>query len=58
MQPREPLRSPGRRERGGTFMAYLGGTPARRMLQSADDEITKRYADDLVGVFPALRGWG
>ncbi|GAA0848838.1 FAD-dependent oxidoreductase [Streptosporangium amethystogenes subsp. fukuiense] len=51
-----PLRTGRTRRPGGSLMVYAGGDGARRMLDLEDSGVESRYADDLVGVYPQLRG--
>ncbi len=51
-----PLREPGARKPGGSLMCYAGGAPAARLLKLSDDEITRLYTEDLLRLFPTLRG--
>ncbi|MGW4728320.1 flavin monoamine oxidase family protein [Streptomyces shenzhenensis] len=52
-----PLRSPGRRARGGSFMMFAGGPRAAEMIDTLDDDqITKLYLDDLHSLLPGTRG--
>ena len=51
-----PLRTGRTRRPGGSLMVYAGGDGARRMLELEDDAVAARYADDMVAVFPELRG--
>lgn len=50
-----PLRD-GPRVAGGTMMCYAGGRPGLEMLGLPDDEIVRRFKEDLDRVFPGLTG--
>jgi oxygen-dependent protoporphyrinogen oxidase len=51
-----PLRTPDKREPGGSLMVYAGGDPGRRLLPLSDDEIRATFLRDLHDVLPATRG--
>jgi oxygen-dependent protoporphyrinogen oxidase len=51
-----PLRTPGKREPGGSLMVYAGGALGRRLLPLSNDEIRARFLRDLHDVLPATRG--
>jgi protoporphyrinogen/coproporphyrinogen III oxidase len=50
------LRRGGRREPGGTLMVYAAAKLARDLDGMTHEQIGQRFADDLVALFPALRG--
>ena len=51
-----PLRTPGKREPGGSLMVYAGGELGRRLLPLSNDEIRTRFLRDLHDVLPETRG--
>jgi oxygen-dependent protoporphyrinogen oxidase len=51
-----PLRTPGKREPGGSLMVYAGGALGRRLLPLPNDEIRTRFLRDLHDVLPGTRG--
>jgi oxygen-dependent protoporphyrinogen oxidase len=51
-----PLRTPEKREPGGSLMVYAGGDLGLRLLPLSDDEIRARFLRDLHDVLPATRG--
>jgi predicted NAD/FAD-dependent oxidoreductase len=50
------LRGPGRREPGGSLMVYGASNLARDLEGLSDAQVEHRFVDDLVALFPALRG--
>ena len=51
-----PLRTPDKREPGGSLMVYAGGDRGQRLLRLSDDEIRALFLRDLHDVLPATRG--
>jgi protoporphyrinogen/coproporphyrinogen III oxidase len=51
-----PLRTPEKREPGGSLMVYAGGDLGKRLLAKSNDEIRARFLEDLYDVLPATRG--
>ena len=51
-----PLRTPDKREPGGSLMVYAGGDRGHRLLRLSDDEIRALFLRDLHDVLPATRG--
>ena len=51
-----PLRTPDKREPGGSLMVYAGGDRGQRLLRLSDEEIRARFLRDLHDVLPATRG--
>ena len=51
-----PLRTPDKREPGGSLMVYAGGDRGRRLLSLSNDEIRALFLRDLHDVLPATRG--
>jgi oxygen-dependent protoporphyrinogen oxidase len=51
-----PLRTPDKREPGGSLMVYAGGDRGHRLLRLSDDEIRTLFLRDLHDVLPATRG--
>jgi protoporphyrinogen/coproporphyrinogen III oxidase len=51
-----PLRTPGKREPGGSLMVYAGGELGRRLLPLSNDEIRAIFLRDLHDLLPATRG--
>ena len=51
-----PLRTPAKREPGGSLMVYAGGDRGRRLLPLSNDEIRALFLRDLHDVLPATRG--
>ena len=51
-----PLRTPDKREPGGSLMVYAGGDLGKRLLSKSDDEIREIFLKDLYEVLPATRG--
>ena len=49
-----PLRGSSVRKNGGSLMCYAGGRPGREMLGLPDDEIERRFRQDLYRVYPQL----
>lgn len=50
-----PLRTDGKRKRGGSLMVYAGGKPAAEMMKLSEDEIRDRYLADMFRIYPQLR---
>jgi oxygen-dependent protoporphyrinogen oxidase len=50
-----PLRT-GPRAAGGSLMVYAGGTDAEKLLTLSDEEITKRFVEDLEALYPETKG--
>ncbi len=46
----------GVRRPGGSLMVYVGGPPARSLMESNDEEVRDVYLRDLYRVYPSLRG--
>ena len=51
-----PLRTPDKREPGGSLMVYAGGDRGKRLLPLSNDEIRALFLRDLHDLFPATRG--
>ena len=51
-----PLRTPDKREPGGSLMVYAGGDLGKRLLSKSDDEIRAIFLQDLYDILPATRG--
>jgi oxygen-dependent protoporphyrinogen oxidase len=51
-----PLRTPDKREPGGSLMVYAGGDRGKRLLSLSNDEIRALFLRDLHDVLPATRG--
>jgi oxygen-dependent protoporphyrinogen oxidase len=51
-----PLRTPDKREPGGSLMVYAGGDRGKRLLPMSNDEIRALFLRDLHDVLPATRG--
>jgi oxygen-dependent protoporphyrinogen oxidase len=51
-----PLRTPDKREPGGSLMVYAGGDLGKRLLSKSNDEIRAIFLKDLYDVLPATRG--
>ena len=51
-----PLRTPDKREPGGSLMVYAGGDLGKRLLPLSNDEIRALFVRDLHDVLPATRG--
>src|SRR5262249_29221878 len=51
-----PLRTPDKREPGGSLMVYAGGDLGKRLLPLSNDEIRGIFLKDLHDVLPATRG--
>ena len=51
-----PLRTPDKREPGGSLMVYAGGDRGKRLLPLSNDEIRALFLRDLHDVLPATRG--
>jgi protoporphyrinogen/coproporphyrinogen III oxidase len=49
-----PLRGSSIRSSGGSLMVYAGAQPARELLELPDDEIARRFTQDLLRVYPQL----
>ena len=49
------LREPGKREPGGSLMAYGGGESGRRLLAMTDEEIREVVLRDVCEIFPEVR---
>ena len=49
-----PLRGTSVRKSGGSLMCYAGGQPARELIGLPDDEIVRRFREDLSRVYPQL----
>ena len=52
----EKLRTPGKREPGGSLMVYGGGERGRRLLEMTDDRIREEFLRDLYTVLPQTKG--
>ncbi|GHE99100.1 FAD-dependent oxidoreductase [Streptomyces griseoluteus] len=50
------LRKGGIRKPGGALACFAGGAAADSLFELADEEITARFARDLISVYPQLRG--
>ena len=50
-----PLRTGGKRKRGGSLMVYAGGKPAAELMKLSEDEIRDRYLADMFKIYPQLR---
>jgi oxygen-dependent protoporphyrinogen oxidase len=51
-----PLRTPDKREPGGSLMVYAGGDRGKRLLPMSNDQIRALFLKDLHDVLPATRG--
>ena len=51
-----PLRTPDKREPGGSLMVYAGGDLGKRLLPMSNDQIRALFLEDLHDVLPATRG--
>jgi oxygen-dependent protoporphyrinogen oxidase len=51
-----PLRTPDKREPGGSLMVYAGGDRGKRLLAMSNDQIRALFLKDLHDVLPATRG--
>jgi protoporphyrinogen/coproporphyrinogen III oxidase len=51
-----PLRTPDKREPGGSLMVYAGGDRGKRLLPMSNDQIRALFLKDLHAVLPATRG--
>jgi oxygen-dependent protoporphyrinogen oxidase len=51
-----PLRSSSARSAGGSLMVYAGAQLARELLDLPDEEIQRRFEQDLIRVYPQLDG--
>jgi oxygen-dependent protoporphyrinogen oxidase len=51
-----PLRTPGKREPGGSLMVYAGGDRGKRLLALSDGAIRALFLRDLHDLLPATRG--
>jgi oxygen-dependent protoporphyrinogen oxidase len=51
-----PLRTPDKREPGGSLMVYAGGDRGKKLLPLSNDEIRSLFLRDLHDVLPATRG--
>jgi oxygen-dependent protoporphyrinogen oxidase len=51
-----PLRTPDKREPGGSLMVYAGGDRGKRLLPLSNEEIRALFLGDLHDVLPATRG--
>jgi oxygen-dependent protoporphyrinogen oxidase len=51
-----PLRTPDKREPGGSLMVYAGGDRGKRLLPMSNDEIRALFLRDLHDVLPETRG--
>jgi protoporphyrinogen/coproporphyrinogen III oxidase len=50
------LRKGGQREPGGSLMVYAASDLARELEGLSDAQVEQRFVDDLVELFPSLRG--
>ncbi len=50
-----PLRTPGRKKTGSSFMVYSGGKPAAEMMKLSEDQIRERYLADIFAIYPDLK---
>ena len=50
------VRTPGKREPGGSLMVYGGGERGRRLLEMTDDRIREEFLRDLYTVLPQTKG--
>ncbi len=50
-----PLRGKSVRASGGSLMCYAGAELARKMLELSDEEIERRFREDLYELYPQLR---
>jgi oxygen-dependent protoporphyrinogen oxidase len=47
---------PGHVRRGGSFMMYRSADAALELLEQPDEEIERRFLDDLAAIYPETRG--
>ncbi|MFB6827534.1 flavin monoamine oxidase family protein [Streptomyces hydrogenans] len=50
------MRGEGARKPGGALACFAGGAQADNLFELSDEEITARFAKDLLSVYPQLRG--
>ncbi|MGF1240211.1 MULTISPECIES: flavin monoamine oxidase family protein [unclassified Streptomyces] len=50
------IRKGGTRKPGGALACFAGGAVADNLLELSDEEITARFARDLISVYPQLQG--
>ena len=50
-----PLRTPGSKKTGSSFMVYSGGRPAAEMMKLSEDQIRERYLADMFAIYPELK---